>query len=79
MITHHYPGLVCASRYTEDEQWYRAIILTVDKANSEAEVFYVDWANKEPCVKFSDLRLLDDIFFDEPILATPFSLHSVSS
>ena len=78
MITDFYPGLVCASIYTEDERWYRAVILSVNIDTAEAQVFYVDWGNTETC-EFSNLRLLDNQFFDEPVLATPFSLSSVSS
>jgi hypothetical protein len=73
-----YPGLVCASIYSEDSRWYRAVVLSVNKEEKRAEVFYVDWGNTEQ-IRFSDLRLLDDQFFQQPVLATPVSLHSVSS
>ena len=69
---------MCVSRFSADKRWYRAVILSVNIDTAEAQVFYVDWGNTETC-EFSNLRLLDNQFFDEPVLATPFSLSSVSS
>ena len=75
-ITDFYPDLVCASRFSTDKKWYRAVIQSVDVESAEAKVYYVDWGNTENC-EFSNLRLLDDQFFNEAVLATPFSLASV--
>ena len=76
-ISDFYPDLVCASKFSYDKQWYRAVIQSVDVNAAEAKVFYVDWGNTDTC-EFSNLRLLDSQFFEDPIYSTPFSLAFVS-
>ncbi|XP_054826709.1 tudor domain-containing protein 6 [Eublepharis macularius] len=44
---HDWPNPVCLAKYSEDEKWYRALIVHADGPAEEVEVAYVDYGNKE--------------------------------
>lgn len=39
------PGDICASIFSEDQQWYRIRICSINKTTSTAKVFYTDFGN----------------------------------
>uniref|UniRef100_A0A8D2L7Q6 Tudor domain containing 6 n=1 Tax=Varanus komodoensis TaxID=61221 RepID=A0A8D2L7Q6_VARKO len=50
---HDWPNPVCLAKFSEDEKWYRALI--INKVNAtEVEVAYVDYGNKE-CVSLENI------------------------
>uniref|UniRef100_A0A8C0GZ37 Tudor domain containing 6 n=1 Tax=Chelonoidis abingdonii TaxID=106734 RepID=A0A8C0GZ37_CHEAB len=44
---HHWASPVCLAKYSEDEQWYRALIISGECSAEQVEVIYVDYGNKE--------------------------------
>ena len=58
-ITLPQAGMMCCGQYTEDEGWYRALILASDIANRQVEVLYVDYGNTEslPISRIKELKL----------------------
>eukprot|EP01119_Soliformovum_irregulare_P017136 TRINITY_DN503_c0_g1_i1.p1 TRINITY_DN503_c0_g1~~TRINITY_DN503_c0_g1_i1.p1 ORF type:complete len:1125 (-),score=402.34 TRINITY_DN503_c0_g1_i1:64-3297(-) len=52
---------VVKAQFTEDDAWYRARVLTVDKANQEATVQYIDYGNSES-IKWDRIRKLKPAF-----------------
>ena len=65
-------GVYCAARYVEDNQWYRAKIMSVD-SSSMLRVLFVDYGNTER-IDSKDVRLLPAIFANLPGQATCCSL-----
>eukprot|EP00057_Strongylocentrotus_purpuratus_P024694 XP_011679168.1 PREDICTED: tudor domain-containing protein 1 isoform X1 [Strongylocentrotus purpuratus] len=63
------PGMMCISKYAEDDSWYRATIQTVSKERMTT-VFMVDFGNTEK-VSFNDLRPASPELMDFPV----FGLH----
>ena len=57
-ITLPQTGMMCCGRYTEDDGWYRALILASDVANRQVEVLYVDYGNTEtlPITRIKELK-----------------------
>ncbi|XP_078050361.1 tudor and KH domain containing protein papi isoform X2 [Augochlora pura] len=41
------PGQVCAAKFSYDEKWYRAYIISVSPENNECEVFFMDYGNHD--------------------------------
>ncbi|XP_039386600.1 tudor domain-containing protein 6 [Mauremys reevesii] len=44
---HHWASPVCLAKYSEDEKWYRALIISGECSTEQVEVIYVDYGNKE--------------------------------
>ncbi|XP_038253026.1 tudor domain-containing protein 6 isoform X2 [Dermochelys coriacea] len=44
---HHWASPVCLAKYSEDEKWYRALIISGERSTEQVEVIYVDYGNKE--------------------------------
>ena len=65
-------GVFCAAQYTEDNQWYRAKIMSVD-SSSMLRVLFVDYGNTER-INSKDVRSLPAVFADLPAQATCCSL-----
>ncbi|CAF0979958.1 unnamed protein product, partial [Brachionus calyciflorus] len=66
-------SLLYAVKYTYDDKWYRARVLSINENENTANVFYVDYGNCEE-LSLDRIRNLDDFFYKYPILATPVSL-----
>uniref|UniRef100_K7GGP5 Tudor domain-containing protein n=2 Tax=Pelodiscus sinensis TaxID=13735 RepID=K7GGP5_PELSI len=41
------PSPLCLAKYSEDEKWYRALIISGEHSVEQVEVIYVDYGNKE--------------------------------
>ena len=65
-------GVFCAAQYIEDNQWYRAKIMSVD-SSSILRVLFVDYGNTER-VNSKDVKLLPTMFADLPAQTTCCSL-----
>ena len=70
-------GMLCCGCYTEDDGWYRALILASDIANRQVEVLYVDYGNAEflPITRIKELK---PQFASLPQQAIPCCLYGVS-
>uniref|UniRef100_A0A674IPV4 Tudor domain containing 6 n=1 Tax=Terrapene triunguis TaxID=2587831 RepID=A0A674IPV4_9SAUR len=44
---HCWASPVCLAKYSEDEKWYRALIISGECSTEQVEVIYVDYGNKE--------------------------------
>ncbi|XP_042309328.1 importin subunit alpha-4 isoform X2 [Sceloporus undulatus] len=44
---HDWPNPICLAKYSEDNKWYRALIISKVNSTKEVEVAYVDYGNKE--------------------------------
>jgi tudor domain-containing protein 1/4/6/7 len=57
-ITLPQAGMLCCGNYTEDDGWYRALILESYLANRKVEVLYVDYGNIEslPITRIKELK-----------------------
>ncbi|KAL4613012.1 tudor domain-containing protein 1 isoform X1 [Arapaima gigas] len=40
-------GEVCAARYSQDQNWYRGVVQTIDIPRRTAHIFYMDFGNEE--------------------------------
>ncbi|XP_043284054.1 tudor domain-containing 6 isoform X2 [Venturia canescens] len=63
-------GIICAAKFPEDDQWYRAKILSHGDAGTE--VFYIDYGNSAVT---SELRVLPKDIVEKPALSTGCSLQ----
>lgn len=66
--------MFCCARYSEDEAWYRAQILSIDATDQTATVRFVDHGNTDVANLASDLRRLSTELSTSPCQAIPCSL-----
>ncbi|XP_075698801.1 tudor domain-containing protein 1 [Rhinoderma darwinii] len=74
---HHYRpsvGDACCAKFTEDGQWYRAVVLEVQ--DSSAKIAYADYGNME-VLPFSCLLPMTPRFLELPMQLTKCSLADV--
>ncbi|KAI4503981.1 hypothetical protein M0802_000452 [Mischocyttarus mexicanus] len=64
-------GTICAAKYPEDEQWYRAQILSQDQ--NGVHVFYIDYGNTSI---ITELRLLPEDIVNIPKLSKRCGLQA---
>ena len=76
-ITLPQTGMLCCGRYTEDDGWYRALILASHIAEREVEVLYVDYGNIE-VLPITRIKELKPQFAALPQQAVPCCLYGVS-
>lgn len=67
-------GDVCCAKFSEDNQWYRAVV--EDSADNALTVRFLDYGNAET-LRISRTKILKDAFFSEPPLALKCSLVGV--
>ncbi|XP_053548968.1 tudor domain-containing protein 1 [Bombina bombina] len=48
-------GEVCVAKYSQDKNWYRVLVQSIDNLLKTAQVIYLDFGNQET-VKFDDLQ-----------------------
>ena len=70
-----YKDMVCAARYSEDQNWYRALVTDVT-ADKVAKVLFVDFGNSEE-LSFTELRRLPDHLVKLPTQAMKCRLAGV--
>lgn len=73
-VTNISVGDVCCAQFSEDNQWYRALV-EENNAN-KLSVRFIDYGNTET-LSISRTKVLNDAFFVEPPLAIKCSLHGV--
>lgn len=54
-------GQILGAQFSEDNQFYRAKVKSLDRENKKAEVVYIDYGNRES-IPWSRLRVLPDEF-----------------
>ena len=70
------PGVVCAAKFTEDDNWYRARVL--NSANETTWwVYFIDYGNKE-VVECEHIRKLDGSLYQYPPLAIHSQIKKIS-
>ena len=67
-------GQVCCAQFSEDEDWYRAVVTCVSEAG--VEVKFVDYGNIDVALMVKQLR---EEFFSLPVQCIDCSLHGVES
>ncbi|XP_034115996.2 uncharacterized protein LOC117575747 [Drosophila albomicans] len=67
---------VCLARYTQDNQWYRAIIKELHQSSQQATVFYIDFHDTE-MVPFTDLKSFPKELFMFPRRTFRVNLHGI--
>lgn len=67
-------GDVCCAQFSEDNQWYRAIVENVNA--SELTVRFIDYGNLET-LNIDRTKVLNDNFFGDPPLAIKCCLYKV--
>ena len=67
-------GQVCCAQFSEDEDWYRAVVTCVSEAG--VEVKFVDYGNIDVALMVKQLR---EEFFSLPVQCMDCSLHGVES
>ncbi|KFW00672.1 Tudor domain-containing protein 6, partial [Fulmarus glacialis] len=73
---HAWPNSVCLAQYSEDEQWYRALIIGEVPSAGKVEVIYVDYGNRE-LVSLTNLRSTNERFLRLEAQAFRCSLYNL--
>uniref|UniRef100_A0A8C8RT59 Tudor domain containing 6 n=1 Tax=Pelusios castaneus TaxID=367368 RepID=A0A8C8RT59_9SAUR len=73
---HHWPNVICLAKYSEDEKWYRALIISGVFSTEQVEVIYVDYGNKE-LVSVKNLRSINANFLKLKAQAFRCSLYNL--
>ncbi|KFQ83884.1 Tudor domain-containing protein 6, partial [Phoenicopterus ruber ruber] len=71
-----WPNAVCLAQYSEDEKWYRALIIGEVPSAEKVEVIYVDYGNRE-LVSLTNLRSTDERFLRLEAQAFRCSLYNL--
>ncbi|KAM6123457.1 tudor domain-containing protein 6 [Pterocles gutturalis] len=71
-----WPDCVCLAQYSEDEQWYRALIVSEVPSAGKVEVIYVDYGNRE-LVSLANLRSTHERFLRLEAQAFRCSLYNL--
>ncbi|XP_054675737.1 tudor domain-containing protein 6 [Grus americana] len=73
---HAWPNSVCLAQYSEDEKWYRALIVSEVPSAEKVEVIYVDYGNRE-LVSLTNLRSTNERFLRLEAQAFRCSLYNL--
>ncbi|KFQ72380.1 Tudor domain-containing protein 6, partial [Phaethon lepturus] len=73
---HVWPNCVCLAQYSEDEKWYRALIVSQVPSAEKVEVIYVDYGNRE-LVSLTNLRSTNECFLRLEAQAFRCSLYNL--
>ncbi|KGL77541.1 Tudor domain-containing protein 6, partial [Tinamus guttatus] len=73
---HIWPNPVCLAQYSEDEKWYRALIVSEFTSAKQVEVIYVDYGNRE-LVSRANLRSVNEKFLNLKAQAFRCSLYNL--
>lgn len=73
---HAWPNSVCLAQYSEDEKWYRALIVSEVPSAGKVEVIYVDYGNRE-LVSLTNLRSTNECFLRLEAQAFRCSLYNL--
>ncbi|NXS46450.1 TDRD6 protein, partial [Balaeniceps rex] len=73
---HTWPNSVCLAQYSEDEKWYRALIVSEVPSAEKVEVIYVDYGNRE-LVSLTNLRSTNERFLRLEAQAFRCSLYNL--
>nr|XP_013811069.1 PREDICTED: tudor domain-containing protein 6 [Apteryx mantelli mantelli] len=73
---HIWPNPVCLAQYSEDEKWYRALIVSEVTSTENVEVIYVDYGNRE-LVSRTNLRSTNENFLNLKAQAFRCSLYNL--
>nr|XP_060641302.1 tudor domain-containing protein 6 isoform X1 [Anolis sagrei ordinatus] len=71
-----WPIPVCLAKYSEDNKWYRALIISEVNSAEEVEVVYVDYGNKEH-VSLKNVRATKEEFMKMKAQAFRCSLYNL--
>ncbi|XP_009509699.2 tudor domain-containing protein 6 [Phalacrocorax carbo] len=71
-----WPDSVCLAQYSEDEKWYRALIISEVTSAEKVEVIYVDYGNRE-LVSLRNLRATTEHFLKLEAQAFRCSLYNL--
>uniref|UniRef100_A0A8D0FF07 Tudor domain containing 6 n=1 Tax=Strix occidentalis caurina TaxID=311401 RepID=A0A8D0FF07_STROC len=71
-----WPDSVCLAQYSEDENWYRALITSETPSAEKVEVLYVDYGNREQ-VSLTNLRSTNKRFLKLEAQAFRCSLYNL--
>uniref|UniRef100_A0A8C0BQ54 Tudor domain containing 6 n=1 Tax=Buteo japonicus TaxID=224669 RepID=A0A8C0BQ54_9AVES len=71
-----WPNSVCLAQYSEDEKWYRALIISEVPSAEKVEVIYVDYGNRE-MVSLTNLRSTNEHFLRLEAQAFRCSLYNL--
>uniref|UniRef100_A0A8C6NCF9 Uncharacterized protein n=1 Tax=Melopsittacus undulatus TaxID=13146 RepID=A0A8C6NCF9_MELUD len=73
---HAWPNSPCLAQYSEDEKWYRALIISEVPSAEKVEVIYVDYGNRE-LVSLANLRSIHKRFLKLEVQAFRCSLYNL--
>ncbi|XP_061228263.1 tudor domain-containing protein 6 [Neopsephotus bourkii] len=73
---HAWPNSPCLAQYSEDEKWYRALIISEVPSAEKVEVIYVDYGNRE-LVSLASLRSIHKRFLKLEAQAFRCSLYNL--
>ena len=70
------PGMVCAAKFSEDESWYRAKVISIE--GDTIHVFFLDHGNAEDTT-IKSIRQLLTKFSELPIQGIPCILSGIGA
>lgn len=75
-LTEAKPGTICCGLYSEDNEWYRGVVESVQESG-EASVRFLDYGNSSLC-SVKELKELLPQFLDKAAIAFKCELHDVA-
>lgn len=77
LLTKPQIGQICVAKYSEDEQWYRAIVKEVDHELNNVRVFFIDYGNEDVVLIDKGLLVINDQFKQYPCMALKCCLDGI--
>ncbi|XP_059173554.1 uncharacterized protein LOC131954068 isoform X2 [Physella acuta] len=76
ILSNPQPGQSCVALYPEDDNWYRAKILSI--TGNSSLVLFVDYGNKET-IALQNIRVMTPAIASVPVMAYECSLHGIEA
>lgn len=77
LLTQPHLGQMCVAKYSDDNQWYRALVKDVGDDLKNVRVFFIDYGNEEIVPVNGNLLILNEKFRQHPPMAIRCCLNDI--
>jgi hypothetical protein len=77
LLTQPHLGQMCVAKYSDDNQWYRALVKDVADDLKNVRVFFIDYGNEEIVPVNGNLLILNEKFRQHPPMAIRCCLNDI--